>query len=75
MKLLKELKDIRFNKLGVSEPIVMASAAGWYVGAIDRSEGCIQPYTRYSFGYYSNSADAQKELDTDSNYKEMLVGL
>ena len=49
MKILKAIKDIKFDN-GVSEPIVMASAAGWYVGAIDNSEGFVQPYDRYT-GY------------------------
>ena len=41
MKLLKEVEDMVFKNLNVygeemevSEPIVMASAAGWYVGAV-----------------------------------------
>ena len=41
MKIAKNIKDIEFNDtnvygtwMPVSEPIVMASAAGWYVGAV-----------------------------------------
>ena len=43
MKLAKKIKDIKFEKVNVygemmevSEPIVMASAAGWYVGKVCR---------------------------------------
>ena len=61
MKILKAIKDIKFDN-GVSEPIVMASAAGWYVGAIDNSEGFIQPYDRYT-GYYATSGEAETVLD------------
>ena len=39
MKFVKKIEDIKFEKINsygewieVSEPIVMASAAGWYVG-------------------------------------------
>jgi|TARA_B110000444_G_C18739772_1_gene547399 hypothetical protein len=63
MKFIKEIKDINFDADGVSEPVIMASAAGWYVGAIDNSEGFIQPYNRYS-GYYATSKEAQQDLDT-----------
>ena len=61
MKILKDIKEITFND-GVSEPIVMASAAGWYVGAIDNTEGYIQPYNRFT-GYYATSEEAQFVLD------------
>ena len=47
MKFAKDIKDIKFEKINsygewieVSEPIVMASAAGWYVGAICKDEDC-----------------------------------
>ena len=48
MDISKKIKDIKWNTQGISEPIVMASAAGWYVGSIDKSEGFIQPYDRYT---------------------------
>ena len=63
MKFKKQIKDIKFDNDGVSEPVIMASAAGWYVGAIDNSEGFIQPYNRYS-GYYVTPEEAQRDLDT-----------
>ena len=62
MKILKDTKNIKFNTSGVSEPIVMASAAGWYVGSIDKSEGFIQPYDRYT-DYVATPEEAQKLLD------------
>ena len=55
MKFAKKIKDIKFEKINVygemmevSEPIVMASAAGWYVGAICREDGFVQPYDRFT---------------------------
>ena len=62
MQFKKQIKDIQFDNDGVSEAIVMASAAGWYVGKIDNSEGFIQPYNRYS-EYFATPEEAQKELD------------
>ena len=76
MKIAKKIKDIKFDMVNVygemmevSEPIVMASAAGWYVGAIDKSEGFIQPYDRYTD--YMTQEDAIAELENS----EMFVGL
>jgi len=79
MKLMKELKDIKFNttdvygsKMEVSEPIVMASAAGWYVGAIrqttdtnDVSGGAtwIEPFDRFTG--YKTKEEAQSILESD----------
>ena len=58
MTLNKEIKDIKFTtknvygeEMEVSEPIAMASAAGWYVGAICKDPDCggmITPFARYS---------------------------
>ena len=62
MQFKKQIKDIQFDNDGVSEAIVMASAAGWYVGKIDNSEGFIQPYNRYS-DYFATPEEAQQELD------------
>ena len=62
MQFTKQIKDIQFDNDGVSEAIVMASAAGWYVGKIDNSEGFIQPYNRYS-EYFATPEEAQRELD------------
>ena len=77
MKLMKELKDIKFNttdvygsKMEVSEPIVMASAAGWYVGKVcktdlfnDGSQFIVEPYDRFT-DYFATSEEAQVVLDT-----------
>jgi len=58
MKIHKDINDIKFTRrnknsegegLEVSEPIVMASAAGWYVGAVYKEpecDGMIAPYRR-----------------------------
>ena len=46
----------------VSEPIVIASAAGWYVGAICREDGFVQPYDRFT--EYMTKEHAQKCLET-----------
>jgi hypothetical protein len=62
MQFKKQIKDIQFDNDGVSEAIVMASAAGWYVGKIDNSEGFIQPWNRYS-DYFATPEEAQQELD------------
>lgn len=58
MKLDKDIKDIKFTKqtlrgekLEISEPIVMASAAGWYVGAICKDpalDNMVCPYSRFT---------------------------
>ena len=69
MKFAKKIEDINFEKINsygemieVSEPIVMASAAGWYVGAICKEDGFIQPYDRYT--EYMTQEKAQVVLDT-----------
>ena len=70
MKFAKEIKDIKFSyqnvygeTMKVSEPIVMASAAGWYVGAICKDPDCggmIVPFDRYTD--YMTQENAQKCL-------------
>ena len=72
MKFAKNIKEIKFNdtnvfgtEMPVSEPIVMASAAGWYVGAICKDPDCdgmIVPFDRYTD--YMTQETAQKCLDT-----------
>ena len=72
MKIAKNIKDIEFNDtnvygtwMPVSEPIVMASAAGWYVGAVCKDPDCggmIVPYNRYTD--YMTQENAQKCLVT-----------
>ena len=72
MKIAKNIKEIKFNdtnvfgtEMHVYEPIVMASAAGWYVGAICKDEDCggmIVPYNRFT--EYMTQEKAQLVLDT-----------
>ena len=72
MEIAKNIKEIKFNdtnvfgtEMPVSEPIVMASAAGWYVGAICKDPDCdgmIVPFDRYTD--YMTQESAQKCLDT-----------
>ena len=72
MQIAKNIKDIEFKntnvwgtEMPVSEPIVMASAAGWYVGAICKDPDCdgmIVPFDRYTD--YMTQESAQKCLDT-----------
>ncbi len=71
MKIQKEIKDIKFatvefgydTTMEVSEPIVMASAAGWYVGKICKGEYCIEPYDRYT-EYFATPEEANVVLTT-----------
>ena len=73
MKFAKKIEDIKFEKINsygewieVSEQIVMASAAGWYVGKVCRDYyeggGFVQPYDRFT--EYMTQESAQKCLDT-----------
>ena len=62
MELNKKIEEIKFNTqnvygetMEVSEPIAMASAAGWYVGAICKGEYCVEPFDRYT-GYMTKEA-------------------
>ena len=56
MKLLKKIEDMKFTKVAeantfVSEPLAMASAAGWYVGTIckdDLTTDFVEPYDRWT---------------------------
>ena len=74
MQIAKDIKEIKFvdtnvwgTEMPVSEPIVMASAAGWYVGAICKDPDCggmVVPYDRYTD--YMTQENAQKCLDTSS---------
>ena len=72
MEIAKNIKDIEFNDtnvygtwMPVSEPYVMASAAGWYVGAVCKDPDCdgmIVPYNRFT--EYMTQEKAQLVLDT-----------
>ena len=70
MKILKNIEDINFttqnvygSDMKVSEDIVMASAAGWYVGTVCKEFGFIQPFDRHT-GYFKTSDEAQAILDS-----------
>ena len=68
MKILKDIKEIVFSDgdIPVSEFIVMASAAGWYVGKVCKDPDCggmVVPYDRYT-GYYASSEEACEALDS-----------
>ena len=67
MKILKKLKDIKFyaTEMPVSENIVMASAAGWYIGAVCKDPDCggmIVPFDRYS-DYYETPEEVKKLME------------
>ena len=72
MKILKNIKDINFTtqnvygtEMPVSEPIAMASAAGWYVGAVCKDPDCggmVAPYNRFT-EYFATPEEAQKLLE------------
>ena len=74
MQIAKDIKEIKFvdtnvwgTEMPVSEPIVMASAAGWYVGAICKDPDCggmVVPFDRYTD--YMTQENAQKCLDTSN---------
>ena len=78
MQTLKDVEDIKFSKkdvygteMEVSEPIVMSSAAGWYVGAVCREDGMIQPFDRYT--YYMEQYEAETELLSSNNFESEVV--
>ena len=68
MKILKDYDDIEFQTrksgLKVSELIVMASAAGWYVGQICEDpdmDGLVEPYDRLTH-YVATPEEASRLL-------------
>lgn len=69
MQIHKKIEEIKFTpmtvfgeEMQVSESIVMASAAGWYVGSICKEDdGFIQPYDRYT-DYFATPEEAEKLL-------------
>ena len=81
MKILKNIKDINFTtqnvygtEMKVSEDIVMASAAGWYVGAVCKEDGFVQPFDRYT-GYFATSDEAQSILNDGGAVGSVLDGV
>ena len=78
MKILKDVEDIKFTQkdvygteMKVSEPIVMSSAAGWYVGAICKEDGFVQPFDRYT--YYMEQSEAELELHSSAEFTSEVV--
>ena len=73
MKILKDINDVNFTDVDVhgtvmpvSDPIVMSSAAGWYVGAVCKDPDCggmIVPFDRYT-DYYATPEDVAKYCGT-----------
>ena len=72
MRIHKDIEEVKFHtttlggeELEGSEDIVMASAAGWYVGAICKSpelDGMIEPYDRYTH-YVATPEEAERMLE------------
>ena len=73
MKILKDIDDIEFNpvdvygeEVEVSEPIVMASNAGWYVGRVSKNpeigDWFVEPFSRET-DYFATLEEAQKLLE------------
>ena len=73
MKIQKKIEDIKFTDcdvwgtvMPVSENIVMASAAGWYVGEVCKDPDCggmIVPFDRLS-EYFATPEEAANVLDS-----------
>lgn len=53
-------EDVFGTKMKVSEPLAMASAAGWYVGQICEENDFLQPFDRLTD--YMSKEDALKLL-------------
>ena len=75
MQIQKKIEDIKFTpmtvfgeEMEVSEDIVMASGNGWYVGAICKEGGFIQPYDRYT-DYYATAEGAVQKCWRQCNGK------
>jgi hypothetical protein len=72
MQIYRKIEDIKFatqnvygEEMEVSESIVMASAAGWYVGAICKDselDGMISPFARYT-DYFATPEEAERFLE------------
>ena len=62
MELLKNIKDIIFFN-NISEPVVMRSASGWYIGKVYNDNGFITPYDRLT--EYMSKEDAIALLEVE----------
>ena len=56
-------EDVFGTKMKVSEPLAMASAAGWYVGQICKEDDFPMPFDRFT--EYMSKEDALKLLKED----------
>ena len=72
MELAKNYNDIQWTdveehnngtKLLISEPLAMASAAGWYIGQICKEDDFPMPFARFT--EYMSKEDALKLLKED----------
>jgi len=75
MEILKDIKDIVFTN-NISEPVVMRSVAGWYIGTIYNDNELIMPNQRLT--EYMSKEDAialLKDRETISYYYARLNSL
>ena len=72
MELAKNYNDIQWTetemhnngtKLLISEPLAMASAAGWYIGQLCKEDDFPMPFDRFT--EYMSKEDALKLLKKD----------
>ena len=72
MELAKNYNDIQWTetemhnngtKLLISEPLAMASAAGWYIGQLCKEDDFPMPFDRFT--EYMSKKDALKLLKED----------
>ena len=72
MELAKNYNDIQWEetemhnngtKLLISEPLAMASAAGWYIGQLCKEDDFPMPFDRFT--EYMSKEDALKLLKED----------
>ena len=56
-------EDVFGTKMKVSEPLAMASAAGWYIGQLCKEDDFPMPYDRFT--EYMSKEDALKLLKED----------
>ena len=70
MKVAKDYNEIKWTvedvfgtKMKVSEPLAMASAAGWYIGQLCKEDDFPMPFDRFT--EYMSKEDALKLLKED----------
>ena len=57
------VEDVFGTKMKVSEPLAMASAAGWYIGQLCKEDDFPMPFDRFT--EYMSKEDALKLLKED----------